>query len=93
MDQADPSESYGPISPNPKMNIVVAFMLALMVGIAISFLLDYLDDTIKTEEDVEALLGVPVLSSIPSFNEKDAERSKLPLTNTVRRENNVSLDA
>ncbi|MNZ95999.1 Capsular polysaccharide type 8 biosynthesis protein cap8A [compost metagenome] len=93
LDQADPSESYGPISPNPKMNIAVAFMLALMVGIAISFLLDYLDDTIKTEEDVEALLGVPVLSSIPSFNEKDADRSKLPLTNTVRRENNVSLDA
>ncbi|MCD9024054.1 YveK family protein [Cohnella silvisoli] len=95
LDFADPKEFHGPVAPNPKLNIAVAFMLALMLGIGISFLLDYLDDTIKTEEDIETLLGVPVLTSIPRFKESDAtERgNKVPITKTAGRENNVSLDS
>ncbi|WP_373230149.1 YveK family protein [Cohnella sp.] len=95
LDKADPQELHGPVAPNPKLNIAVTFMLALMMGIGISFLLDYLDDTIKTEEDVETLLGVPVLTSIPRFKESDAGKrsSKIPLTKTVGRESNVSLDS
>jgi hypothetical protein len=70
-------------------------MLALMVGVGISFLLDYLDDTVKTEEDIEALLEVPVLTSIPKFEERDSmERSSnAPLTKIAGREQNVSLDS
>jgi capsular polysaccharide biosynthesis protein len=95
LDKADPQEIHGPVAPNPKLNIAVAFMLALMLGVGISFLLDYLDDTIKTEEDIETLLGVPVLTSIPRFKESDAivRGSKAPLTNKAGRENNVSLDS
>ncbi|WP_141501950.1 YveK family protein [Paenibacillus luteus] len=95
LDQADPKESHGPVAPNAKMNIAVTFMLALMVGVGISFLLDYLDDTVKTEEDIEALLEVPVLTSIPKFEERDSmERSSnAPLTKLAGREQNVSLDS
>ncbi|QJD87430.1 YveK family protein [Cohnella herbarum] len=94
LDFADPKEHRGPVAPNPKLNIAVAFMLALMLGVGISFLLDYLDDTIKSEEDIESLLGVPVLTSIPRFQERDAiERGgKTPLTRTAGREKHVSLD-
>ncbi|MGF7046859.1 capsular polysaccharide biosynthesis protein [Paenibacillus sp. DS2015] len=95
LDKADPKELHGPVAPNPKLNIAVAFMLALMFGIGISFLLDYLDDTVKTEEDIENLLGVPVLTSIPRFKETDFtdRSSKAPLTSPVGREHNVSLDS
>jgi capsular polysaccharide biosynthesis protein len=94
LDQADPQEHHGPIAPNAQMNIAVTFMLALMVGIGIAFLLDYLDDTIKTEEDIEALLEVPVLTSIPKFEERDAtERIKAPAATKAGREQNVSLDS
>lgn len=95
LDQADPKENHGPVAPNPKMNIAVAFVLALMLGIGISFLLDYLDDTVKTEEDIIGLLQVPVLSSIPKFDENDSivRNSKEPLTTKVGRESNVSIDS
>lgn len=94
LDYADPKEFHGPVAPNPKLNIAVAFMLALMMGIGLSFLLDYLDDTIKTEEDIETLLGVPVLTSIPKFKESDAtvRGSKVSLTKKAGRGSNVSLD-
>lgn len=94
LDQADPKEMRGPVAPNPNMNIAVAFILALMAGIGISFLLEYLDDTIKNEEDIETLLGVPVLTSIPRFKESDAaERgNQAPLTPRAGRGSNVTLD-
>lgn len=94
LDQADPKEMHGPVAPNPNMNIAVAFILALMAGIGLSFLLEHLDDTIKNEEDIETLLGVPVLTSIPRFKESDAvERgSKAPLTPRAGRGSNVKLD-
>ncbi|WP_169088040.1 YveK family protein [Paenibacillus sp. PL91] len=94
LDQADPKEHHAQVSPNPNMNIAVTFMLALMLGVGITFLLDYLDDTIKTEGDIESLLQVPVLSSIPKFEERDAlERTSAPPKTIAGREKNVSFDA
>ncbi|WP_419874803.1 YveK family protein [Candidatus Pristimantibacillus sp. PTI5] len=95
LDQADPKEFHGPVAPNPKMNIAVTFMLAMMLGVGLSFLLDYLDDTVKTEEDIENLLGVPVLTSIPNFEERDSldGTGSMPLKKIARREQNVSLDS
>lgn len=94
LDQADPKEKHGPVAPNPNVNIAVAFILALMAGVGLAFLLDHLDDTVKSEEDIEILLGVPVLTSIPRIKESDAaERgSNAPLTPRAGRGSNVSLD-
>lgn len=58
-----------PSSPNTKMNIAIAFVLGLMISIGIVFLIDFLDDTVKTDEDIEALLGIPVLGTIPLMKE------------------------
>ncbi|MNO86130.1 Capsular polysaccharide type 8 biosynthesis protein cap8A [compost metagenome] len=93
LDKADPAEFHGPVAPNPKLNIAVAFMLALMFGLGLSFLLDYLDDTLKTEDEIEELLGVPVLLSVPRYKESDFKdrSSKTPVP--VGRERNVSLDS
>ncbi|WP_152393676.1 YveK family protein [Paenibacillus guangzhouensis] len=95
LDKADPKEKHNPVAPNPKMNIAVAFMLALMLGVGIAFLLDYLDDTIKTEEDIENVLGVPVLTSIPKFTSRDIDQDhhKESLTPTAGRDVHVSLDS
>lgn len=94
LDKADPTEIQGPVAPNPKLNIAITFMLALMFGLGISFLLDYLDDTVKTEEDIVNLLGVPILTSIPKYKESDfTDRiTKTPLK-PVGRESNVTLDS
>lgn len=59
----------GPSSPKTLMNIAIAFVLGLMISIGVVFLMEYLDDTIKTEEDIEQLIGVPVLGTIPLMKE------------------------
>lgn len=61
-----------PIGPNRTRNISVAFLLSLAAGIGLAFLLDYLDDSVKTSDDVGRHLGLPTLALIPyqSSNEK-----------------------
>lgn len=63
IDKAIPIEK--PINVKTTLNIVIAMILGLMLSIFISFLLEYMDNTIKTESDVEKYLGVPVLGLIP----------------------------
>lgn len=54
-----------PIKPRPLMNIAIAFMLSLMAGIGVAFILEYIDHTIKTPIDVEKYLELPVIGAIP----------------------------
>lgn len=58
-----------PVSPNKKMNISVAFLLGLMISIGLSFLLEFMDNTFKSSEQMEEILGLPVLGTIPNSNE------------------------
>jgi polysaccharide biosynthesis transport protein len=55
-----------PISPKPKRNVAIALVLGLLLGIALSFVREFLDDKITTREDLErATGGLPVLGQIP----------------------------
>ena len=54
-----------PVAPNKKMNIAIAFILVMMVGLGIVFLLEYLDNTYKNKEQLEKDLDIPVLGIIP----------------------------
>lgn len=54
-----------PSSPRPMLNMLIAFFIGLMVSVGIVFLLEYLDNTVKTQEDVEKLIGIPVIGIIP----------------------------
>ena len=56
-----------PVSPNKKMNIAIAFLLGLMISTGLSFLLESIDNTFKTKEQMEDVLGLPVLGVIPNF--------------------------
>ncbi|WP_195467555.1 Wzz/FepE/Etk N-terminal domain-containing protein [Clostridium sp. D43t1_170807_H7] len=58
-----------PVAPNKKMNIAIAFLLGLMVSVGLVFLLEYLDNTFKTKENLERELNIPVLGLIPSCDE------------------------
>jgi capsular polysaccharide biosynthesis protein len=40
-------------------------ILGLIVGLVLAFVLEYLDDTLKTSEDVERIVGLPTLGAIP----------------------------
>ena len=54
-----------PVAPNKTMNIAIAFILGMMVGFGIVFLLEYLDNTYKNKEQLEKELDIPVLGVIP----------------------------
>ncbi|HEX6732216.1 MAG TPA: polysaccharide biosynthesis tyrosine autokinase, partial [Pyrinomonadaceae bacterium] len=55
-----------PVGPPRLRNIIIAFLLSLGGGIGLAFLLDFLDDTVKTVEDVDRYIHLPALALIPS---------------------------
>jgi capsular exopolysaccharide synthesis family protein len=57
---------HEPVGPARMRNIVIAFFLALISGIGLAFLLDFLDDTIKSVDDVDRYIHLPALALIPS---------------------------
>ncbi|MEN1968852.1 Wzz/FepE/Etk N-terminal domain-containing protein [Lentibacillus sp. N15] len=65
--KADPVQ----VSPKPMLNIAIAVVLGAMVGVGLAFLLEYLDNTIKTEDDIERKLGVPILGVISHIDDKE----------------------
>lgn len=71
LDQADPSTGGVPMGNNPVLFVLIAFIFSLVIGIAVAFLLEYMDDSIKTEEDIRDVLGLPVLGVIAKMNEDD----------------------
>ena len=59
-----------PIGPPRLRNIFIAFLLSLAAGIGLAFLLDFLDDTLKSVEDVDRYLHLPALALIPSNRDR-----------------------
>ncbi|PEQ95867.1 capsular biosynthesis protein [Bacillus sp. AFS006103] len=57
-----------PVSPRPLLNIAIAIVVGLMMGIGIAYLLELLDNTLKDDHDVAAQLGLPVIGTIPMMS-------------------------
>lgn len=68
----------GPIGPQRTRNIMIAFLLSLISGIGLAFLLDFLDDTVKTVEDVDRYIHLPALALIPASRNERSLRLKGP---------------
>lgn len=60
-----------PVKPNRELNVAISLIVSLMVAFGISLLLEYLDDTIKTEDDVMQVLELPTLTMIAKIRESD----------------------
>ena len=56
----------------------MAVLLALLTGTGLAFLVEYLDNTLKTREDVEEKLRVPVLGVIAKMPKKLDKRALIP---------------
>ncbi|MGG0175261.1 YveK family protein [Gottfriedia acidiceleris] len=66
--KAELADHPAPIKPNPKLNIAIAVVVGLMVGVGLAFLIEFIDNTIKTEKDIEDLLGISVLGVITEMD-------------------------
>jgi succinoglycan biosynthesis transport protein ExoP len=70
-----------PVGPQRGRNILVAFLVALAAGIGLAFLLDYLDDSVKSSDDIGRFLGLPTLALIPHYFGSEKKRLGLASAN------------
>ncbi|MGG7178123.1 YveK family protein [Clostridium paraputrificum] len=54
-----------PISPNKKLNIAIALLLGVMIGVGLALLLEFMDSTFKDKDALENTMGIPVIGVIP----------------------------
>jgi succinoglycan biosynthesis transport protein ExoP len=54
-----------PVSPNKKRNFLVSIIMGIACGVGLAFFLEYFDQTIRTEENIQDHLDIPILSVIP----------------------------
>ncbi len=64
MDRAEPQRT--PISPNPRKDWLTAILAGLTIAFGLAFGIEYLDDTVKTPEDVTRRLKLPLLGLVPA---------------------------
>lgn len=83
LSKAEVGEKQSPIKPNPTLNIAIAFVVGLMASVGLAFLLEYLDNTVKKEEDIEALLGLPVLGVVARMDEEEGAKGRKVSTNRI----------
>jgi capsular polysaccharide biosynthesis protein len=69
LSKAEVKADVFPVKPQPLLNIAIAIVVGLMVGVGLAFLLEYLDNTIKTEQDIETILELPVIGAITNIKE------------------------
>ncbi|HEX5885482.1 MAG TPA: polysaccharide biosynthesis tyrosine autokinase, partial [Pyrinomonadaceae bacterium] len=55
-----------PVGPPRLRNVIIAFILSLVAGIGLAFLLDFLDDTVKSLDDIDRYIHLPALAMIPA---------------------------
>lgn len=85
LSKAEVAEKQAPIKPRPVLNVAIAFVVGLMAAVGLAFLLEYLDNTVKKEEDVENLLGLPVLGIVARMDEETTNvKSHAPSSRKVR---------
>ena len=58
-----------PIKPNKKKALGLAFLIGLLLGVGLTFLLEYLDQTIKDEDEIKEKFGLKVLGTIPQISD------------------------
>ncbi len=79
-----------PVRPNMRRNVIVATAIALFLGIGLAILLDFLDRTVKSAEDIESATNAPLLGVIPSLEDISAEPENLRVRDMYVAENPTS---
>lgn len=60
-----------PVSPNKKLNIVIALFFGFMIGVGLAFFIELTDTTLRSKEDLEEILGIPVIGEIPNIDKDE----------------------
>ncbi len=63
-----------PTKPKPLLLTLIGAFMGLLLGISLSFVMEYLDDTLHSSQEVLSYLGLPVLAEIPRVKVKVRKR-------------------
>ena len=69
---------YSPVSPNPRKAILLGLFGGLAAALAFVYLADVLDRSIKTVDQAESLLGLPVLAAVPEAGDNSKASTPNP---------------
>ncbi len=72
VEQAEPN--YIPVGPQTTMNVLLAGAIGALLAVGAILILEYLDDTVKSGEEIAELIGLPFLGTIPRVREKASEQ-------------------
>jgi capsular polysaccharide biosynthesis protein len=93
LSRAKTTDDQSPVSYGLQFKLLIVFILSLFVSIGIAFLVDHLDDTLKTEKDIEIYLSLPTLAAISKIKTKGNTKQLDPLKKKVGGESiHVSLN-
>ena len=81
-----------PVRPRPVQNLLIGLAFGLGVGIGLAFVIEALDNTLKTQADVEQVLGTPVLGLVPVIGRSGQDQPVQEGDNLRERDLGVFLD-
>ncbi|HSP62415.1 MAG TPA: polysaccharide biosynthesis tyrosine autokinase, partial [Pyrinomonadaceae bacterium] len=76
-----------PVGPARLRSVMLAFVLALALGVGLALFLEYLDDSIHSTDDVEKFLRLPALAVIPAMGAGTARRRLLSSATSMQKRN------
>src|SRR6266852_1125470 len=79
-----------PVGPARMRSVMLAFFLALALGVGLALFLEYLDDSIHSTDDVEKFLRLPALAVIPAMGGGGARRRFLSSATTLQKRNGAN---
>ena len=74
LDRAEVPRS--PYKPDKRRNMMIAIMVGLLGGIGLAFFVEYLDNTVKTADDIEKEVSLPSLGLVPQLAKKGEKNEK-----------------
>jgi succinoglycan biosynthesis transport protein ExoP len=72
-----------PYKPNKRVNLLLAAVIGLFLGVGLAFFFEYLDNTIKTPEDVEQMIRLPSFGMVPEISYEKRRRLEKETTHPV----------
>ncbi|MDR2833667.1 MAG: tyrosine protein kinase [Streptococcaceae bacterium] len=76
------SANPSPVAPNNMLNVMIGAIAGLMVGVGVSFLLEFLDKTVKDERYIKEEVGFPIMGVISEMSSKE-QLSGISLEETI----------
>ncbi len=72
---SEASVPMDPVKPNKKLNVSLAFILGFILFTLLAFIMEKLDNTLNTPEDIDRELGLSVIGVIPKMTEQNTRHS------------------